>query len=480
MKLTILGAAKQVSGSMSLFETDSLKILIDCGLVQTNNTQKDMLENIKPFNFNPSEIDYVIITHAHIDHCGLIPYLVKCGYTGPILCTEPTMNICAIALKDCAHIWEKELERAKKINKNGKDKIKLFNPIYTTDEAEYAMENFRGYGFNNKIVLDDKVSLTFRKAGHILGAASLEFDVQQEYKVKKVVFSGDISGKNDFHPFIEPVEYIDKADYLICESTYGDKKHIKTNVEEVFTNVITETCLKNHRTTLIASFSVQRLQEILWYLYKVYEEHPEFKNIPIYVDTPMGERVSKDVFARSFDFYNDEAKELINNGKNIFSWDQVSYVKEYTDSLALATGEPKIIISSAGMMQAGRITNHIESFLPSKNCTSILTGFCAIGTFGRKLLDVIASKDFEQGKTEIENPLGKSLKIKSNVIKIDGLSGHADSNDLIKYITHIKGLKQVILNHGEIDSLNILQGKLLQKINIPVTIANKNNTIYLK
>lgn len=475
MKLTILGAAKQVSGSMSLLETDSLKILIDCGLVQTNNTQKDMLENIKPFNFDPSEIDYVIITHAHIDHCGLIPYLVKCGYTGPILCTEPTMNICAIALKDCAHIWEKELERAKKINKGGKEKVKLFNPIYTTDEAEYAMENFRGYGFDSKIILDDKTSLTFRKAGHILGAASLEFDVQQEYKVKKIIFTGDISGKKDFHPFIQPVEYIEKADYIICESTYGDKKHTKVDVEQTLTDVIAKTCIMNRKTTLIASFSVQRLQEILWYLYKVYEEHPEFKHIPIYVDTPMGENVSKQVFARSTDFYNDEAKELLDSGKNIFSWDKVTYVKEYTDSLALATGEPKIIISSAGMMQAGRITNHIESFLPSKNCTVILTGFCAIGTFGRKLMDLVANEE-----TEIENPLGKKLKIKAEVIKIEGLSGHADSNELVKYITNIKGLKKIILNHGEIDSLNVLQVKLQQKINVPVIIANKNTTINLK
>jgi metallo-beta-lactamase family protein len=348
------------------------------------------------------------------------------------------------------------------------------------EEADYAMQNFRGYDFDSKIVLNDEVNLIFRKAGHILGAASLEFNIQQEYKIKKVVFTGDVSGKKDFHPFIQPVEYIDKADYLICESTYGDKKHKRIDAEDTLINIINDTCLKNKKTTLIASFSVQRLQEILWYLYKIYKEHSEFKNIPIYVDTPMGKNVSQEVFAKSISFYNDEAKELLDSGKNIFSWDKVTYVKEYTDSLALGTSEPKIIIASAGMAQAGRITNHIESFLPSKNCTIVFTGFCAIGTFGRKLLDIVSSDNFKLGETEIDNPLSKTLKIKANVVKIDGLSGHADSNDLVKYITHIKGLKKIILNHGEIEALDILQGKLQQKINVPIVIANKNTTINLK
>jgi len=484
LKLTILGAAKQVSGSMALLETDSLKIIIDCGLVQTNDTRKDILENMKPFSFDPSEIDYCIVTHAHIDHCGLIPYLVKSGYSGPILCTEPTMEICAISLKDCAHIWQKELERAgrSKENKNNKMKACQMNTLYTIEEAMDAMENFRGYGFDKEIFLDEEVSLTFRNAGHILGAASLEFTITDpsNFKKKTVVFSGDISGKNDFHPFVQPVEYIKKADYLICESTYGDRKHIKTDVVKAFTDIIATTCLQNHRTTLIASFSVQRLQEIIWYLHKVYELHPEFEDIPIYVDTPMGKRVSLEVYANSKEFYNDEAKELLEKEGNILAWSKINYVETYIDSMSLANGDPKIIIASAGMMQAGRITNHIESFLPSKNCTVVLTGFCAIGTFGRRLIDIVENGNGKDGEKKIPSLLGKELSIRAKVIKIEGLSGHADKQDIIKYITSIKGLKKIILNHGEIDSLNILKSELQQKLDLDILIPNKNAIINLK
>lgn len=479
MKVTVLGAAKQVSGSMSLLETDTLKILIDCGLTQTNSPQKDIIKKIE-FDFDPSEINYCIITHAHIDHCGLIPYLIKKGYKGPIICTEPTLNICEIALKDCAYIWSKELERMKKNKDLNNENLQA---LYTIEEAEYAIKSFHGYGFNNEIILNDEVSLFFRKAGHILGAASIEFNIKQEiktsdgiqYKTKKVLFTGDISGKNDFHPFIEPVEYIDKADYVICESTYGNKKHTKIDVEQTLTDIIQNTCINNEKTVLIASFSVQRLQEILWYLYHVYKNNSQFRNIPIYVDTPMGTNVSKSVYDTMYEFYNSEAIEKLNNGENILEWNRIIYVGDYTESLALANGQPKIIISSAGMMQAGRITNHIDSFLPSKNCTIVLTGYCAIGTFGRKLLDTI-----NNGNNKIQNLSGKELTIRANIVKIDGLSGHADSNDLVKYITHIKGLKKVILNHGELEALDTLQMKLQQRMNIPIIVANKNSTINLK
>lgn len=480
MKITFLGAAKQVSGSMTLLEVENLKILVDCGLVQTNDTRKDMVENKKSFNFNPFEIDYCVITHAHIDHCGLIPYLVKCGYTGPIICTEPTMNICEISLKDCAYIWQKELEKS--VYKT-RSKIKLDSTSvpYTMDDANYAMQSFRGYGYDTNIILNDNVSLILRRAGHILGAASLEFIIKNEenYKCKKIVFTGDISGKNDFHPFIKPVEYINKADYVICESTYGDKKHIKTPIIETFENIIKETCLQNNngkgKTLLIASFSVQRLQEIIWYLHETYLNHPEFNNIPIYIDTPMGKNVSRRVYAMAQEFYNDEALEVSEKYGNILEWDKLIYTDDYKESMALANGDAKIIISSAGMIQAGRILNHIESFLPSKGCTVMLTGFCAIGTFGRKLMDAVANEQ----KT-IQSVSGKRLAIRANVVKIDGMSGHADKNSIIKYISNIKGLKKIILNHGEKESIEILKSELQQRLDTEILVPNKNQTILLK
>lgn len=474
MKITFLGAAKQVSGSMSLYEVGGLKILIDCGLAQTNDTRRDILENNKPFPFNPSEIDYCIITHAHIDHCGKIPFLIKHGFSGPIICTEPTLNICDISLKDCAFIWNKELEKA-----SSKSKIKITEKDipYTIDDAEYAMKFFRGYGFDKEIILNDKVILKLRKAGHILGAASLEFTVQQDngYKTTKTIFTGDISGKNDFHPFIQPVEYIDKADYLVCESTYGNKKHIKTDVLDALISSIKTTCIGNNKTLLIASFSVQRLQELIWYLYETYQKHPEFNKIPIYIDTPMGIKVSNKVYSHAKEFYNKEALNVINKGINLFEWDKLTYTSDYKDSMLLANGDAKIIISSAGMIQAGRIINHIDSFLPSRGCTVMLTGYCANGTFGKKLLDAVSNNH----KT-IQSLAGKKLTIRANVVKIDGLSGHADKNSIINYVQNIKGLKKVILNHGEVDAIEELKNELKKSINAEIIIPNKNQIITLK
>lgn len=476
MKVTLCGAAKQVTGSMSLLEVNGLKILIDCGLVQTNDFIKDTIENSKPFNFNPEEIDYCIITHAHIDHCGLIPLLIKRGFNAPILATEPTMNICSIALLDCAYIWKREIERFNKNNRYKNYKIKYLTPIYSQEEAKESINYFRDYGYDNEIVLNDTVSFCFRNAGHILGAASLEFKVKQEYKTKTIVFSGDISGKEDNHPFIKNVSYLNKADYLICESTYGDRKHDKEDTKKKLENIINTTCIKNKKTTLIASFSVQRLQEIIWYLYNIYQKNPEFNSIPIYVDTPMGIKVTLDVYCKSKEFFDKNTKDVFENDKDIFrNWEQLKYINSYKQSLALQNGEPKIIIASAGMMQAGRITNHIESFVPSKGCSVVICGYCAIGTFGRRLLD-----SYSNGSKKIKSINGKMLNLKSNLFQLFGLSGHADMNGLIDYVTNIKGLKKIIINHGEKNSSEILKSNLNQRLNTEILIPNKNQTINLK
>lgn len=479
MKVSFYGAAKQVTGSCELFEVNGLKILIDCGSVQQNDIRLDMLHNMKDFQFDPKTIDYCVITHAHIDHCGLIPYLIKSGYRGPVLCTQATMEIAAISLVDCAFIWQREIEKVSKgietkKSKNTQKNLLLKAP-YTIEEAELAMNSFRGYGYNTNIQLKNGVSVKFRRAGHILGAASIEFTVQKEdgYKTETVLFTGDISGKNDFHPFIKPVEYIDKANYVICESTYGNRKHKKTNVIQQLSDIISDTCIKNGKTTLISVFSVQRLQEILYYLYKVYEENEIFNVIPIYVDTPMGKLVTEKVYKRSEEFFNDDID--MNYLKNVLNWDNVIFTQTPGESMALANGKPKIILSSAGMMQAGRIVNHIESFLPSKGCSVVLTGYCAISTFGRRLLDTV-----ENNKNKIQSLTGRELNIRANVYKLEGLSGHSDRNSTIDYLKNIKGINKIILNHGSIDAMNELKNDIETKLKLNVIIPNENQTIILK
>lgn len=486
MKLTMLGAAKFVTGSMMLLETESLKIVIDCGLVQTNDTIKDITENGDIYNINPSEIDYLILTHAHIDHAGKIPLLYKKGFNGPILTTEPTMNLCKIALNDCAFIWKREIEKLNKNKKYSKrstyrNKINKNNikPLYTSDDVEDVMMNFRGYGYNKEIILNNEVSIIFHPVGHIMGAASIEVIVNQMnnnyMKQKRIVFSGDISGLHDKHPFIKSVEYINKADYLILESTYGDRKHKKMNVEKKLTEIIKSTCIDRKKTVLIASFSIQRLQELIYYLYDIYK-YNDFDDIPIYIDTPMGTKVTLEVYAKMLDFYNDKDKKLIEDEGDLFlNWNQLKYTVSQKQSKNLLNDSPKIIIASAGMMQAGRIIHHIDYYIPSKGCAVVLTGYCAIGTFGRKLLDTL-----KYSKSSIQGIEGKILDIHAKIFQLDGMSGHADYDDLLKYALNIKNLKKIILNHGDINSINFLKTKLQEKINIPILIPNKGQKITLK
>ena len=482
MRVQFLGAAKQVGGSCQLFEVDDLKILIDVGLVQKNDIRSDMIFNTKEFTFNPKEIDYVILTHAHIDHIGLIPALVKAGYSGPILCTEPTMKISEISLKDCAFIWQREIEKALKSVEVRKGKIKLNNGTlcapYSVEEAEMSMQFFRGYGFDKEIVLNDNVKFYFRNAGHILGAASIEFHIFENGKEKIVLFTGDISGKKDFHPFVKNVKYIDKADYVISEATYGNRKHSKTNIIEVLEEKVKKYCIGNKKTLLLATFSVQRTQELMYYFSKLYEKHPEFKNIKIYIDSPMGINVTKNVYRTSSEFFNDsDSKEyLLNILNNNTEEDGIfSFMESSAESMSLANGEPKIIISSAGMMSAGRIVNHVESFLPSKGCCIILTGYCAVGTFGRKLLDIIESG----GKKINSIASGKELTVRADVYKLEGLSGHSDCNSTINYLKNIKGVKKIILNHGDIEAIDNLKNEIEKQMKKEVIVPSLNQIVKL-
>lgn len=484
MKVSIFGAAKQVSGSMSLYEVDGLKILIDCGLTQENDIRLDMINNIKQFNFNPSELDFVFVTHAHIDHCGLIPYLVKCGYRGPILSTIPTLDICAISLLDCAFIWQREIQKALKSIEVKKNKVKINNGTlpcpYTIEEAELAMHYFRGYDFDKEVILNDNVRMYFRHAGHIMGASSLEFHVKKnEYSEEIVLFTGDISGKKDYHPFVQPVEYIKKADYVICESTYGNKKHNKkVNPEDFILEKIQNHCINMSSTLLIATFSVQRTQEIIYYLKKIYSKNKnnkELQRIPIYIDSPMSINVTKNVYQKSPEFYGID-NELSNKElQEIFDWEQLTYCETPAESKALANGRPKIILSSAGMMSSGRIVNHIESFLPVKTACVLTSGYCAPETFGGKLMQAV-----EAGKKKITSVMGHELNIRAEVAKIEGLSGHSDMNSTINYLRNIKGIKKVILNHGELDAINELQKEIKQQLKLDVIVPNLNQTINLK
>ena len=484
MKVSILGAAKQVPGSMSLYEAGGLKILVDCGMEQTNDVRTDMIKNIKQFPFNPRELDYVIVTHAHIDHCGLIPYLVKCGYRGPILSTIPTLDICAISLVDCAFIWQREIQKALKSIEVKKKTVKLNNGMlkcpYSIEEAELAMNYFRGYDFGKEIKLNDDVKLIFRHAGHIMGAASLEFHVRKnEYEEEVVLFTGDISGKKDIHPFVEPVEYIKKADYVICESTYGNKKHNKSvSPEKFLLDKIQKHCIDHGKTLLIATFSVQRTQEVIYYLNRIYnanKDNKQLQKIPIYVDSPMSINVTKNVYETSPEFYGNDTGLSKEEMQDILRWDRITYTETPAQSQSLANGNPKIILSSAGMMSSGRIVNHIESFLPVKNACVLLSGYCAPETFGGRLQQAVAA-----GKTKITSVMGHELNIRADVCKIEGLSGHSDMNSTINYLRNIKGVKKVILNHGEIDAIEQLKDEIEKQLKLNVIVPNLNQTIKLQ
>lgn len=463
MKIQFFGAARVVTGSCFLLTTEKSKILIDCGLFQGSKSLEKL--NYEEFQFNPAEIDFLILSHAHIDHSGRIPKLVKEGFEGKIISTKATSDLCEIMLVDSGHIQESDAKwENKKRSRAGKP---LVEPLYTAKDASASLRYFRPILYDQKIELNDEVSIRFKDAGHILGSSIVELWIKEKNKTVKIVFSGDLGLANK--PILRDPEFIEEADYLIIESTYGSREHenVENRVHEL-TDIINSTITRGG-SVIIPSFAVGRTQELIYELNQYYEYNNDietFMKIPIYIDSPMAVSATK-IFQENSDCFDNEAKKLILSGDNPFEFQNLHYIRSQEESMRLNSYTfPKVIISASGMCTAGRIRHHLKYNLWKKLNSIVFVGYQAEGTLGRILKD---------GAKKVKL-LGDEIAVEAEVHSIEGFSGHTDRKGLLNWIRGFKKIpNNIFIVHGEKESTLGLAQAIEENFNIKTTIPTLNS-----
>ena len=464
MKVTFLGATKTVTGSNFLVEGAGKKFLVDCGMYQGQAT--DELQNESPFLFDVSEIDFMLLTHAHIDHSGRIPKLYNEGFKNPIFATKATCDLCSIMLPDSGHIQEMEAEwKNKKRKRKGEKEIP---PIYTAEDAARCLEVFRPIKYDELIEIDPNIHVRFNDAGHMLGSSIIEIWVREDDKETKIVFTGDI-GNNDIPLLSEPT-MIESADFLVMESTYGNRLHIRNDEKaEEFLKIVSET-LDKGGTVVIPSFAVGRTQEILYELNNLkdtihdeefYREYETIMRAPVYVDSPLAISATE-VFEDNMDLFDEETKKIMQSGDNPLEFPGLKFTKTADESKELnESHQSSIIISASGMCEVGRIKHHLKHNLWNPNNTILFVGYQAPGTLGRKIVD---------GAKTVKI-FGEEIAVNARIEYIEGYSGHADQEWLLNFIySFFTKPKHIFLVHGEPEGQKVLRDKIIENTEIPVTI----------
>ena len=467
MNITFLGATKMVTGSNFLVEGAGKKFLVDCGMYQGKAT--DEMENEAPFLYDVNDIDFMLLTHAHIDHSGRIPKLYNEGFRGKVYATKATCDLCSIMLPDSGHIQEQENEW--KNNKRKRKGEKQKPPLYTAEDATKCLEIFEPVKYDEIIDIDENIHVRFNDAGHMLGSAIIEVWVSENGKTTKAVFTGDL-GNNDI-PLLASPTMIEDADYLIMESTYGDRLHLRNDEKaETFLDIVSET-LDNGGTVVIPSFAVGRTQEILYELNmikeerskdeKFQEEYEKLMKAPVYVDSPLAISATE-IFKENEDLFDDETKEIMKRGDNPLEFSGLKFTRTADESKALnESDEPAIIISASGMCEVGRIKHHLKHNIWNPNSTILFVGYQAPGTLGRTIVD---------GAKKVKI-FGEEFSVKARIEYIEGYSGHADQEWLLNFIySFIKKPKHIFLVHGEPNGQLVLKNKIVESTEIPVTIPN--------
>ncbi|QHS57080.1 MBL fold metallo-hydrolase [Mucilaginibacter sp. 14171R-50] len=458
MKLTIHGAARQVTGSMHLLQAGQYKILIDCGLDYEKDHNIQVNED---FGFRPEEIDVVILTHAHIDHSGNLPTLVRMGFNGQILCTPPTADLTELLLIDSVNIF---LAKSEKSNGRKRRRHKHSGggpqPLYLQKHVMDTVDRFVTIGFNKPFRITGDIELTFIPAGHLLGAAAAVLKINDEGVEKSIAFTGDIGRKN--YPVLNDPDPLPQVDYIVSESTYGGRMHTKgKSVQETLIETIEKVCVAEQGRLIIPAFSIGRTQSLVFALNKIFN-NGLLPRIPVFVDSPMAARATG-LYRKHHSLVNPEAQEFYNKQGDEFDFENLTYVETLKDSRQVSNYyEPCIIISSAGMLEGGRIQDHLFYNIQNYYCTILFIGYCAKGTLGYRLLRgdaIVHIKD-------------RDLAVYATIKQTDVLSAHGDHEDLIN---NIKGqdphqLKGVYLVHGEASSMQAMADALEQdgyKVTIP-------------
>lgn len=441
MKIKFCGASTGVTGSCHLLTSGEHKILLDCGQFQGGKAQDAL--NYEKFPFEPSEIECVVLSHAHIDHCGRLPLLTKRGFEGKIYCTDATADLLSVMLKDSAYIHEKETEwKNRKAERAGREQVE---PLYTIEDAEKTLSLVSPILYDQQIEINSDMKIVFNDAGHILGSAITELWVTEDDKESKIVFSGDLGMEG--RPILRDPTYIKKADYVIMETTYGNRIHkeLGSGVEKLIEIILNTT--RRGGNVVIPSFAVGRTQELIYELNRFYDSNNEYRKeldkIFVYIDSPMA-TTATEIFRRNAQVFDEETREYILNGDNPLEFKNLKFTRSSKESQDLNFNkEPKIIISASGMCEAGRIRHHLKHNLWNPKNSIVFVGYQGQGTLGRSLVEGI----------KMVTLFGEEIQVNAEIHNLEGFSGHADQNGLFAWLAHFEQKpKQIFLVHGEEES----------------------------
>ena len=467
MNITFLGAAKTVTGSNFLVEAAGKKFLVDCGMYQGKAALE--MENAEEFLYDVSEIDFMLLTHAHIDHSGRIPKLYNEGFRGPIYAHRATVDLCSIMLPDSGHIQETEVEW--KNRKRLRAGLEPLPPLYTAEEAAKCLEIFKSVEYDQIIDVAENIQVRYNDAGHMLGSSIIEIWVTENGKTEKIVFTGDL-GNNDI-PLLDSPTMIDNADYLVMESTYGSRLHMRNDDKaKIFLDIVSET-LDHGGRVVIPSFAVGRTQEILYEIDKIKDSHKDDEEFqrkyqqlmktPVFVDSPLAISATE-VFKKNTDLFEEEVQEKLRHGDHPLEFPGLQFTRTADESKALnETYYPSIIISASGMCDIGRIKHHLKHNLWNPASTILFVGYQAPGTLGRSIVD---------GADKVKI-FGEEISVNARIEYIEGYSGHADQEWLLNFVySFIQKPKHIFLVHGEEESEEVLKGLIERNTEIPVTIPS--------
>ncbi|MHB9054619.1 MAG: MBL fold metallo-hydrolase [Paludibacteraceae bacterium] len=441
MKIRFIGAAREVTGSKTLITTiEGKKILLDCGMFQGKGLETDAMN--RNIGVDPSDIDHIILSHAHIDHSGLIPYFYKLGFRGSVICTTATRNLCSIMLPDSGHIQELDIKWFNK--KREKQKLPVAEPLYSVEDAQESIKLFIGVEYDRRFKISETVNVKFTNTGHMLGSAVINLEVEENSKKIHLAYTGDIG--RPYNRILRPPVPFPQCDYLITESTYGNRLHeSNSETEKHLLNIIDETCVARKGKLIIPSFAIGRTQEIVFMLDKFFNDGL-LPQIDVYVDSPLAVNATN-IFRMHLSCLSDEVKNEMSENKDEdpFGFNRLQYITKVEQSKALNDDpRPCIIISASGMAEAGRIKHHIANNISNPKNTILIVGYCSPTSLGARIQ--------EPGLKEI-SIFGEMHEINARIDKIEALSGHADYNEMKSFIScqNKSSLKKLFLVHGEYD-----------------------------
>ena len=466
INLSFLGAARGVTGSRYLIEANNVKLLVDCGFYQEREFQH---RNWEPFQVPPEELDAVLLTHAHLDHCGLLPKLVKDGFKGKIYCTPATADITQIILLDSAKIQEEDAAYKKKRHKReGRKGPYPEIPLYTIEDAEMTLPLFSTVKYTEPVTIGEGIEATFHDAGHVLGSSMIKLVIKQGDEKRSIVFSGDL-GRWD-RPMLEDPSVFSKTDYVVVESTYGDRDHGEVKEIDNDLEKIINAAYKAGGKIIVPSFALQRAQEILYYL-NILLMDERIPDIKVYLDSPMAIRVT-DVFKRYSELFDIEMKTLLRQRKSPFDFPGLTMVQTANESKALNTEKgTSMIIAGSGMCTGGRIKHHLANHISQPENTILFVGYQAVGTLGRHIL----------GGAKAVRIHGRQHAIRAKIEQIHGFSAHADRNEIIKWLSKLKvSPRHVFITHGEKEAADAFQKFLTEKTGFESTVPAYGEKVSLE